>query len=411
VLLLWLAMVWGGTARAGPGWTAGGWLTAAAGSESDVTLDPGPTPTMVPGGPFVAAIGGANGRIGTARGRLLELGAQAWYERFTDADRRTLFTGTVVANLEQPLGRRWAVRLGAGGHHFDDSARTTLRRLGGWSELGLAWTPHRWRLEIQGGLEGRRFPRFPAPDDAGTIGTYTETQTTFGTHLSVRPGRNVVLRAAWHRRVTDARDPVYDNDGFAAEAGADLWLGGGVLLLLDGLLQERTFTGRPGGDPRDRYRQAGCGLEVALGKGWQVRGTAAVSRYTWPEGASVDTHRYQAALVRLLGSDARRGLPAPERLPRDTDPGVPRAGRPLLFRLHAPDAEQVSLVGDFNGWDPAVDPLVPAGGGWWQTARSLPAGTHAYAFVVDGRWRTPPEAEATEPDGFGGRNGLLMVLP
>ncbi len=410
-LLLWLPVAWSGAARAGPGWTAGGWLTAAAGSESDVSLDPGPTPSVVPGGPFLAAIGGVNGHVGSARGLRLNVGAQAWYEHFTDAGQRALFTGTVVSDLELALGRRWTVRLGAGGHHFDDSVRTTLRRLTGWSELGLAWQARRWRLEVQAGLEGRRFPRFTAPDAAGALGTYTEAQTSFGTHASVRAARPLVLRAAWHRRATDARDPYYDNDGTAVEAGADLLLGGGVRFLVDGFFQERTFTGRAAGTQRDRYRQAGCGVEVALGRGWQLRGTAAVTRYTWPEGTSVNTHRYQAALVRLLGAAARRGLPAPDRLLRDNDPRVPRAGRPILFRLHAPDARQVSLVGAFNGWDPAADPLVPAGGGWWQTSRALPAGTHAYAYVVDGTWRTPPQAEATEPDGFGGRNGLLVVLP
>jgi 1,4-alpha-glucan branching enzyme len=82
-----------------------------------------------------------------------------------------------------------------------------------------------------------------------------------------------------------------------------------------------------------------------------------------------------------------------------------------VFRVRTPQAHSVALVGAFNGWDPAAEPLRPAGDGWWEASRTLPAGTHAYAYVVDGAWLTPPEAVATEDDGFGGRNGLLVVLP
>ena len=40
-----------------------------------------------------------------------------------------------------------------------------------------------------------------------------------------------------------------------------------------------------------------------------------------------------------------------------------RAG--YRFRLWAPNAQQVSVVGDFNGWDPEAHPMTPAPGGIW----------------------------------------------
>ena len=35
------------------------------------------------------------------------------------------------------------------------------------------------------------------------------------------------------------------------------------------------------------------------------------------------------------------------------------------FRVWAPNADSVSVSGDFNGWDAAADPLNPEGDGYW----------------------------------------------
>lgn len=95
--------------------------------------------------------------------------------------------------------------------------------------------------------------------------------------------------------------------------------------------------------------------------------------------------------------------PAPMRHP------VPVAGG-ILFRLEAPGARQVTLVGTFNDWNPSASPLrAPAGDGIWEVIVPVPRGRHLYMFVVDGEWRTPPDAPHLLDDGFGRRNGLLIV--
>jgi len=413
-LLLGLIAARSGAAEAADRWSGRGWLTVAGGQESDLTLDSSPTPAIVPGGLFVSLIGGLSGRTGSLRRTHLELGAQGWYERFTETEGRTLVSATAAADLNLALAGDWALRFGAGGHFFDDSAQVSSRRGAGWGEVGLVFMPGPWSLEVQGGAEERRYPNLLAPDDTGTIGTYSETRTNAGAHVDVRATRAVLLRAAWHARRTDARDPFYDSEEPTVEAGADILLGRRVSLLLDGFLQERTFTARPAGLDKDRYGLVGAGIVVAPGWRWRVRANAVFSRYTWPDGTVTDTHRYQLALTALFGSPGWTGLPAPEQLlwyEIDEVPDVPRAGRAILFRVHAPQAQAVVLVGDFNGWDPGSDRLQPVGDGWWEVSRALPAGTWAYAYVVDGVWRTPPEAGTTEPDGFGGRNGLIVVYP
>lgn len=80
----------------------------------------------------------------------------------------------------------------------------------------------------------------------------------------------------------------------------------------------------------------------------------------------------------------------------------------ILFQIEAPGASRVSVVGTFNGWDPAALPLRKTGGVWTRIV-PLPVGRYQYMFVVDGRWVTPPQARQLVADGFGRDNGLLVV--
>ncbi len=83
------------------------------------------------------------------------------------------------------------------------------------------------------------------------------------------------------------------------------------------------------------------------------------------------------------------------------------------FRLKAPDAKRVNVVGTFNGWDPEAHPLQgPDGKGVWALGLPLLPGRYRYMFVLDGtRWVTDPNAAASEEDGFGTRNSLLFHGP
>ena len=88
----------------------------------------------------------------------------------------------------------------------------------------------------------------------------------------------------------------------------------------------------------------------------------------------------------------------------------PERPMPAVFRLMAPDAQRVSVVGTFNGWNPRAHLLRgPDPSGVWSLSLPLPPGRYRYAFVVDGvRWVTDPNALASEADGFGGHNSVLF---
>jgi len=96
-------------------------------------------------------------------------------------------------------------------------------------------------------------------------------------------------------------------------------------------------------------------------------------------------------------------------------PAIPVANEgtvaPLTqFMIAAPDAREVSLVGDFNGWDGSLTPLVrdPASGLWTATLRLTP-GRHGYAFLVDSVVTLDPRApESRDPD-LGTRVSVVLV--
>ena len=87
-------------------------------------------------------------------------------------------------------------------------------------------------------------------------------------------------------------------------------------------------------------------------------------------------------------------------------------GRWILFKLPAPGAKRVSVVGSFNGWDPHRGKMNRARGEGWSVSLCLPPGRHLYTFTVDGKaLKRPPDAERLASDGFGGQNGVLLISP
>jgi hypothetical protein len=83
---------------------------------------------------------------------------------------------------------------------------------------------------------------------------------------------------------------------------------------------------------------------------------------------------------------------------------------PVRFTLVAPGAAQVSLVGDFNRWDPVALPLRRSNDGrTWEVEVRLPPGRYGYSFVVDGRLARDPTAPQDAGDEFGTPNSVLLL--
>ena len=105
---------------------------------------------------------------------------------------------------------------------------------------------------------------------------------------------------------------------------------------------------------------------------------------------------------------------------RDASPSVTPAAvaaadtqtvKVVQFVLRAPSAHSVTLVGDFNDWNPSATPLrAVSDEGVWTISLPLREGRHAYAFVVDGdEWRADPVAPPAPGDDFGVPSSVVTV--
>jgi len=123
-----------------------------------------------------------------------------------------------------------------------------------------------------------------------------------------------------------------------------------------------------------------------------------------------------AVIVAIAVGKWSRREPAPVVVRTERPAPVPSNEPPegtviATFELAAPDARTVAVAGDFNGWDVTATPLTDANGdGIWTATVPIEPGRYAYMFVVDGtRWVLDPDAEAVQPDGFGGTNAVLKL--
>jgi hypothetical protein len=123
-----------------------------------------------------------------------------------------------------------------------------------------------------------------------------------------------------------------------------------------------------------------------------------------------------AGLVILAARDRRTGETVAVRqepAARDAAPVVAAASAARVMQLFIfvrPRAGSVSLVGDFNDWDPAATPMQASTNGVWSVVFPLAPGRHEYAFVVDGKqWAIDPAAPSPSADDFGSQNSVITV--
>ena len=93
-------------------------------------------------------------------------------------------------------------------------------------------------------------------------------------------------------------------------------------------------------------------------------------------------------------------------------PVMTKAG--VRFMLMDSEARSVALAGSFNEWSTSSHPLARDARSprTWTIVVALPPGEHHFMYVVDGtRWVSPPFAEDYVDDGFGSKNGVVVVPP
>jgi len=83
-----------------------------------------------------------------------------------------------------------------------------------------------------------------------------------------------------------------------------------------------------------------------------------------------------------------------------------RMAKPIKFVCVAPEAQQVYLTGDFNGWDAGMHPMQRQPDGSWLLQVALHHGHHHYLFLIDGEPTLDPRAQGVARNQNGERVSL-----
>ena len=79
------------------------------------------------------------------------------------------------------------------------------------------------------------------------------------------------------------------------------------------------------------------------------------------------------------------------------------------FICNAPQASHVSLVGDFNGWNPNSNPMQKTPDGAWLVLVELKHGHHRYVYIADGQMTLDPKAMGIARDDQNQRVSLIAI--
>jgi chromosome partitioning protein len=114
----------------------------------------------------------------------------------------------------------------------------------------------------------------------------------------------------------------------------------------------------------------------------------------------------------------------PEDVAEETQPPAPEALEPaeavvpvrpseekgVVFTYRNPDAHEVQLAGDFNGWVPDRDVQTrQEADGTWEKVVRLGPGVYQYRYFVDGQWQPDP-SNPRRVEGPAGRVNSVLII-
>jgi hypothetical protein len=180
-----------------------------------------------------------------------------------------------------------------------------------------------------------------------------------------------------------------------------------VTLLASGWAGVQEF----GGVESDRQGGGGAAILVRVNRTFD-----AIARYdVFIDRATTTASHYtrQVAGIGVIGHwiAARRTNQANL---AEGDQGLQIEGSRVRFRLRAPKASSVIVIGSWNEWnvEPSqqglhrtLDPDL------WERQIVIPPGHHRYHFLMDGHPVRPVNAPQYRADGFGGEDGVFEISP
>ena len=298
--------------------------------------------------------------------------------------------------------------------------------------LGLAWIDLlRYRLVVEYRLKSLWFPD---PD--------REVDGTSQVDLTHGPGVRVLgfalpwlsLQVGYAFLLTKSNKDFHDHTSHVARMGVTATLPARFKIDITALVQQ---------DLLDRFHEPGVGkpskrtdlfVQAQAGIRWQALGwlsifgtyrmgiqrttwngdTTSIHRqtvlcgleFTWSQQWNIASKGDKARLPAIVTAHPKAGHHSPPRTGQGTVSAARLSNQSIVFRLHAPKATHVSVIGSFHAWRPVA---MHRQGSRWTATISLPPGRYQYRFLVDRRSVLPRRAQAYVPDGFGGTNAVLEV--
>jgi len=99
----------------------------------------------------------------------------------------------------------------------------------------------------------------------------------------------------------------------------------------------------------------------------------------------------------------------PQRLDQFARYSAKKMSKPVNFICAAPAAQNVTLVGDFNDWDPSAFPMKRQPDGNWLIQVPLHHGHHHYQFLIDGKPTLDPKAQGIARNEKNEKVSLIAV--
>src|SRR3954447_11587248 len=84
-------------------------------------------------------------------------------------------------------------------------------------------------------------------------------------------------------------------------------------------------------------------------------------------------------------------------------------GVTFVFQPDGQSCDGVSLVGDFNGWKPGINPMKRNRNGTFEATVALGPGVYQFRYVSDGRCMNAEKPDGESPNGFGSLNCIVRI--
>lgn len=260
---------------------------------------------------------------------------------------------------------------------------------------GVAGTVGSFGVTVTGTARGGQWWS-DAPDTTGTMGGMTNPAAQVSGNLgiagaSVKLGHAlgpayVAAEAEALSVVNGAVDGAYTTGTLEARVPV-----ASAQLQLAGTVQQNPFE-----------TEWGYGITAA----WAVR-DGVVLQVAAGRTVTDPTYGAQGSFSASLGLSWRLGQRTVSVRPPVARPGAwTDAGRRVEFRLPAARAREVTILGDFTGWEPL--PMRHEDGDWAVTV-ALEPGIHHFGFMVDGTWFVPEDAPGVAEDDWGRENASIVI--